>query len=67
MPIVCLQWHVGTETFHGWMLFSTAKRACCDSIITFKYFFIFFHSSFLSILALKAGDITFLLLPLECK
>ena len=56
MPVNTEEWHAGIGTFHGRILFSTTKRACCDLVIIFE-FFNFFYSSFMSILVLKAGDI----------
>ena len=51
------QWRECIGTFHGRIYFFLKKKACCDPIIIFKWFFNFFHNSFLSILVLKAVDI----------
>ena len=51
------QWRECIGTFHDRIFFFLKKKACCDPIIIFKWFFNFFHNSFLSILVLKAGDI----------
>ena len=50
--MACSFWNISWPDF-----FFSNKKACCDPIIIFKCSFNFFYNSFLSILALKAGDI----------